>query len=25
LKEVWEKDLPALNALVKQSDIPAIP
>jgi hypothetical protein len=24
LKEVWDKDLPALNALVKQGDVPAI-
>lgn len=24
LREVWEKDVPALNALVKQSEVPAI-
>jgi hypothetical protein len=24
LKEVWEKDLPALNAMVKGSEVPAI-
>ena len=24
LKEVWEKDVPALNKLVKESDVPAI-
>jgi hypothetical protein len=24
LKEVWDKDLPALNAFVKQGDVPAI-
>ena len=24
LKEVWDKDLPALNSMVKASDVPAI-